>query len=513
MKFKFEINNKVFEINNKCKDLDMRIKELVSTFPTAKYSCVYASLVIDKNKIVITKDNEKLELNIVVNSRELYQIFYFFIYYVFTSLSTSFIHSTVVSNGSKACLILGTFGAGKTTLSLDLREEGMEINSADHTLIEIRNNALYATFGTMRVKYQDATEYLPLENINKPLKIDKVVFLIGVGEKGKVVSSKIADPIRKMKKIWNSIIWVYTNPLQNFSNAFLNCIKKEQTEFIKNVSNLDCPLYVLRGDSKKIAKGIAKEFNRTPKFNISVLNDEVEKTFDKQLDVIKKAGLDYVEIRNIDNKHIGDFSIAKKKEFAKMVQDRGLKVSCIDSPIGKFDSYFDEKELNKYLETAEIFDCQYIRIFSNVDTYDKCYDTLKKMQKVAAERGKTLLVENETKHFLGELKFNTQGLNLLYDNDNYFQAKKDYLKLLKKDIKNIKNIHLRDYNSATQEFMDYGDGELKIKEIIKILKDNDYKGFLSLESHLPMNDFSKDKSVLFVNALKKLNTIIGESYK
>lgn len=511
MRFLFKICDKTLVINNYVTELNERIEEMIMTFPKSKDKTVFASLSILSNHIKLKYDKKHVVINIKPCNRDIYQIFYFFIYNCFLTEKQSFIHSTVVSKNNNAYLILGTFGAGKTTLSLTLQKMGYEINSADHSLIEIKNNNIYLKYGTMRMKYNGKNSYLPYQNISKEIKIKKIIYLIGLCEKGIYTETYLNDSIRKAKKIYSSVTWVYTNPLVNYTNQLLNYISPTHIEFIENLSNSFCPMSVVRGDAKQVAKKLDDFDKKNVKFNLSAINDEIADDIDLQIKTLKDANFEYIELRKINNKDLGEIDAKLLKEVASKIRAKNLKVSCIDSPIGKFNNYYKETELKKYLKIAKLFECRYIRVFSNVDKlFERCRDVLKHMQTVANKSGVKLLLENEKNHYYCSNNFKTDNFNLLFDNDNFFQDKKSIFKNLKNKFKNIRYIHLRDYSKKRNKFTCFGKGDEKLKKILKYLIKHNFDGFISFETHLPMNDNTLSKQKLFLDAVQSFNQIIKE---
>lgn len=511
MNYKFEVYNKVLSITNKVKEFDSKLQELVSTFSSSSRKESDCNLLINKNSITLTINKESEKIPLLVNTRELYQIFYFYIYRCFNQDNQSFVHGAVVSKNGEGVLLLGTFGAGKTTLSFRLQNLGFEINSADHTLLQIIDNDLYAVSGTMRVKYNGNTSYIQPTLAKQKLKINRIMFLIGLSDGGQVVNTFVKDPIYKMKKFWNSIIWVYTNPLQNFSQELLKHITHSQTAFIKKLSQTVTPMYLVRGDSVKVAKQIKKDFEDNYSLKVTAINDEIGDDLTEQIESLKKANLSCLELRKIENKNLDELTDKQIEKVASELKQNKIQVVCLDSPIGKIGYGYNKSQFAKYLDLADKFECQNIRVFSNLNkSKQESEQLLKLMVEIARLRGKELLLENEKGHFYNGEDFDYGKINLLFDDDNCYQDGKNYLKIFNKNQSQIKHIHLRDFDAKTNKFAYIGEGDLNMNKFIKTLYKSKFDGYVSFETHLPMNTDTPQRQKMFLSALEKFNSILSK---
>ena len=68
---------------------------------------------------------------------------------------------------------------------------------------------------------------------------------------------------------------------------------------------------------------------------LSAFADEVSSDFLEQVKYLSKENVGYIEPRFINKKNIMDLTKDELDEAKKMIQDHGLKVSAIGSPIGK----------------------------------------------------------------------------------------------------------------------------------------------------------------------------------
>ena len=103
-------------------------------------------------------------------------------------------------------------------------------------------------------------------------------------------------------------------------------------------------------------------------FLYSAFADESSSDFFAQIDALKRTGCQYLEIRGLTGGNFTTLTDAEAKDIRKALDDNGLKVWSLGSPIGKIpvDGNWEE-HLEKYkrvLELADLLDTQRIRLFS-----------------------------------------------------------------------------------------------------------------------------------------------------
>lgn len=136
--------------------------------------------------------------------------------------------------------------------------------------------------------------------------------------------------------------------------------------------------------------------------------DEASPLIDGQIIALKENGLDGLEIRNVDNVNVSDISDAKAKEVRKKLDNAGLSVWSVGSPIGKIDIVKDNFDLHtekfrRTLEIAEILGAKNIRLFSfyipkDSDPSEYRNEVIERLGKfigIASETGIELCHENE----------------------------------------------------------------------------------------------------------------------
>lgn len=96
--------------------------------------------------------------------------------------------------------------------------------------------------------------------------------------------------------------------------------------------------------------------------------DEISQNLTAQIDGLKYLGMSYVEMRGVDGSNIIYHTNEKVKEIKKVLDDNGIKVSALGSPLGKigilddFDKHFEE--FKRAVEIGHMLECENIRVFS-----------------------------------------------------------------------------------------------------------------------------------------------------
>ena len=191
--------------------------------------------------------------------------------------------------------------------------------------------------------------------------------------------------------------------------------------------------------------------------------DEASPIIDKQITALKENGLQGLEIRNVDNVNISEISNAKAKEVKKKLDDAGLTVWSIGSPIGKIDIEKDSfavhtEKFRRTLEIAEILGAENIRLFSffipkgknPVDYKQEVINRLGTFLDLANGTGITLCHENE-KGIYGDIPERCLEIHkalpempAIFDPANYNQCGADTLKAWEIIKGFVKYLHIKD---------------------------------------------------------------------
>nr|WP_024837590.1 sugar phosphate isomerase/epimerase family protein [Clostridium sp. 12(A)] len=237
---------------------------------------------------------------------------------------------------------------------------------------------------------------------------------------------------------------------------------------------------------------------------LSGFADEIDTNLGKQIEVLKKLQMNHVEMRGVNGKGLVDYSINEAREIKKQLDESGIQLSSVGSPIGKIkitDDFASHMELYKHtVEIAHEMETPYIRMFSffmpEHESYDpyhgKVMDQLGQFVDYAKASNIILLHENE-KDIYGDVadrclelmkEFYGEHFKAVFDFANFVQCKQDTLSAYEMLKPYIAYIHIKDALWSDGSVVPAGHGDGNVEKILKMLKDSGYQGFLSLEPHL-----------------------------
>lgn len=237
---------------------------------------------------------------------------------------------------------------------------------------------------------------------------------------------------------------------------------------------------------------------------VSCFADEIAESLDRQIEVLSRLGISYVELRSADGINVSDFTMNFAKEVKKKLDQANIRISAIGSPIGKIgiDDDFDAhlQKLSHTEQMADIFETPYIRMFSfyipeNYAAADCRSEVLFRMEAMVAEAAHnniTLLHENE-KGIYGDnasrcldlmQQFAGKHFSCTFDFANFIQCGQDPSEAYEMLSPYISYVHVKDALFATGEVVPAGTGDGHLPKIFQKLDASGYHGFLSLEPHL-----------------------------
>jgi len=233
--------------------------------------------------------------------------------------------------------------------------------------------------------------------------------------------------------------------------------------------------------------------------------DEASADIGGQIAAMQRNGLNGLEIRNADGANVSDLSIEKAKEIRGRMDDAGLEVWSIGSPIGKIDVVKDNfgAHLEKFrhtLDVADVLGAKNIRMFSFYipsgekpeDYRGVVFDRMGALIDAAAGRGIDLCHENE-KGIYGdmavrclELHKEFPALKAVFDPANFIQCGQDTWAGWEMLKPYVKYLHIKDA-LADGNVVPAGKG---IGQVPRIVKDFLAMGgrALTLEPHLKVFD-------------------------
>ena len=269
---------------------------------------------------------------------------------------------------------------------------------------------------------------------------------------------------------------------------------------------------------------------------LSGFADEIGPDLDLQIQTLAGENMRYLELRGVWDTNVLDFTDEQRARIKKRLDDDGIGVSSIGSPIGKVridEPWADHVERFKAaLDAAEFFEAPYIRLFSYyppeggsiADHRDEVIRRLNEQVEMAEGRPVTLLHENE-KDIYGEtaeacldIAENVPGMGLIFDPANFVQVGVGPAEAWAALKDHVLYFHIKDALIESGQIVPAGEGDGDIPQILReAVSERDYDGFISLEPHLAVagqfDGFSgPDLFKKAVRTLKKILDHLGADY-
>ena len=190
--------------------------------------------------------------------------------------------------------------------------------------------------------------------------------------------------------------------------------------------------------------------------------DEASGRIDGQIAAMRRNGLDGLEIRGVDGQNIADITLEKAREVRRRLDDAGLSVWSMGSPIGKvpietdaFAAHLDQ--LRHVLDLADILGAGNLRMFSfyvpegQQEAFrGRVIDWVGQMLAAAEGSGIALCHENEKGIYgdmagrCADLLATFPALAGIFDPANFVQCGQDTLEALAMLKNRIKYLHIKD---------------------------------------------------------------------
>ncbi|MGO4435230.1 sugar phosphate isomerase/epimerase family protein [Paenarthrobacter sp. RAF9] len=240
-------------------------------------------------------------------------------------------------------------------------------------------------------------------------------------------------------------------------------------------------------------------------WNLSGFGDEVDPDPTIQAAVLLALGASHIEVRGAWGTNVSELAPADVERLKAILDEKGLKVSAVASPIGKVDVTLpvehEVARLRQIISVAQALETKYIRIFSfyraegqsQEDIRDAVMERMSALAEVAATAGVVLLHENE-KGIFGDTPdrvldimetVNSPALRVAWDNANFVQVGvKPYTEGYAMLRPYLEYLQVKDAIAATGEVVPSGEGDGELDATIAALAADGYAGFASLEPHL-----------------------------
>lgn len=232
--------------------------------------------------------------------------------------------------------------------------------------------------------------------------------------------------------------------------------------------------------------------------------DEIAPDLKTQVSSVQTLGISHIEMRGVDGDNLIFHSNEKVKEIKAYLDDHGISLSALGSPLGKIGITEDFKPhfeaFKRAVEIAHRMGTKNIRMFSFYlpkdstpsDYEGPVMDRLSRFVTYANANDVVLLHENE-KGIYGEKaaeckklmeSFYGEHFKCIFDFANFIQAEEETLEAYRLLKPYIAYIHVKDALKKDGSVVPAGMGDGHIAEILTDLNQSGYHGFLSLEPHL-----------------------------
>jgi sugar phosphate isomerase/epimerase len=238
---------------------------------------------------------------------------------------------------------------------------------------------------------------------------------------------------------------------------------------------------------------------------LSGFADEISPDLRIQLATLAAESISHLELRSAWSVNVADFTAEQVAAFRAVLDDAGVRVSAIGSPIGKIPVAAPlAPELDRMRRVADVageLGTSIVRVFSFFipageppERYrDQVIDRMGALARIAEERGLVLAHENE-KEIYGDtpdrcagliIAVGSPALRATFDPANFVQCGvtpfSDAYALLRP---HLVYLQVKDALAATGEVVPAGEGDGQLREIMAALRDSGFSGFMSLEPHL-----------------------------
>jgi len=240
-------------------------------------------------------------------------------------------------------------------------------------------------------------------------------------------------------------------------------------------------------------------------FLLSGFADEISPSLDEQLAVLAAERISFLELRSVWSTNVADLGDAELTRFRLALDDAGVRVSAIGSPIGKIglDAPLgpELERLRRVADIAAELGTRTVRVFSFFMPAgeppqrhrQQVIDRMRALASIAEDRGLVLAHENE-KQIYGDrpercadliTAVGSPALRATFDAANFVQCgvrpHSQAYDLLRPYLVYVQ---IKDAVAATGEVVPAGQGDGQVRETLSALGTEGFEGYLSLEPHL-----------------------------
>lgn len=280
----------------------------------------------------------------------------------------------------------------------------------------------------------------------------------------------------------------------------------------------------------------------------SVINIEISDDIEQSLLFAQSYGFEFIEIQKAWGKHVEQLEDSDLAKLKELINDHGLKVSCISSTLF-LRCYLDDRNktapevrgfdaiggnyndhlrmLEKAIKAANILEAPFVRVFgfTKIDevaenVFQMAAENFIQPIEVAKKAGSILVLENCPHTSFGWginavklLKMiDTPNMRLLWDPAGAVRAgEPDCIQALPEILDLVAHVHAKDISGITNgkgEYHSIGKGKVPWKTILQALNNHGYDGAVSIEPHFLGIDGTKGGAVL--ESKQAINKLLEE---
>jgi len=259
-------------------------------------------------------------------------------------------------------------------------------------------------------------------------------------------------------------------------------------------------------DPRRAGRGDNHDYQETDMITISAFADEISPDLSAQMDVCEANGVKCIDVRGIDNTNVSKMTLDQVGRYKKQMDDRGFRVPCIGSPIGKVrldEDFAAHLDLLKHcMEVARAFGTNLIRVFSfyppegkNIkDHRSEVMDRMAAMVRLAEQNDIILLHENESAIYGWDVEgvkdlfatVRSDHLRGVFDPANFVvEGLRPYDQAWQGGLGDLTfYLHIKDRKADENVFVPAGQGGGQFQEIFADLARRGWSGTATLEPHL-----------------------------
>ena len=238
---------------------------------------------------------------------------------------------------------------------------------------------------------------------------------------------------------------------------------------------------------------------------LSGFADEISPEPREQLAVLAAESITHLELRSAWSVNVADFTGEQLAGFRSMLDDAGVRVSAIGSPIGKIPVGAplgpELDRMRRIAGTARELGTTIVRVFSFFIPpgepperhRQQVIDRMAALAAIASEHGLILAHENE-KEIYGDTadrchdlitSVDSPALRATFDAANFVQCGvRPFTQAYHLLRPYLVYLQVKDALATTGQVVPAGHGDGQVRETLAALRDSGFAGFVSLEPHL-----------------------------